>query len=86
MLQNIKIYFAKKLSDLSRWLYGNQRKDFYQPPDGYIMSNEDTGLYWLKSTTRVKVNGLPTLLQTEAITFTENNIADGETIFKVKRC
>lgn len=86
MLQKTKNFFARKLSDLSRLLYGNQRKDFYQPPDGYIMSNEDTGLYWLKETTMVKINGLPTLLQTEAITFTENNIADGKTIFKVKRC
>lgn len=62
------------------------REDFHQPPDGYIISNEDTGLYWLKATTMVKINGLPTLLQTDTIAFTENNIADGKTIFKVKQC
>lgn len=60
--------------------------DYYKPPEGYKLTKNDSGLYWLKKTTMVKVNGLPILLQSEAIAFSENNIEDGKTIFKIEKC
>ena len=63
----------------------SKKRNFYEPPKGYEITEEDTGMYWMKETTEIKIGGIPVITQTECIVFTETDIRGNNTIFRVKK-